>query len=77
MTTPGVTPGAGTVFTAAFIPRDVRILRAAAESRPTSLGSLTGGGPALSVTRTLEPSSTLVPADGLWAIAVPILAWLK
>ena len=37
---------------------------------PTS----TGGGPALSTTRTLEPSCTRVPGDGLWEIAVPAVA---
>ena len=39
---------------------------------PETRGALTGGGPPLSVTRTVAPLPTFEPGFGHWAITVPL-----
>src|SRR5262249_9180294 len=70
-TVPGVTPGAGISIVWVRSPRLWSTLWALPADSPTTFGTGTGGGPALRVTRTVEPLSTDDPACGDCATTVP------
>src|ERR1700709_2036838 len=53
---------------------DWRVTIPGFEPGPAAPGTSTGGGPALSVTCTVEPSDTRAPGAGACAIAIPATA---